>query len=124
MTRDTIIVPSTQEKILSGSIGYIEIAFFGEHTREEFRKSFQNLVSSGATGIILDFRNNGGGYLDSAVDVLSFLLPDKKEAVITRENDLKKTQTLFTRKTQNTNEKIPLVMIVNGLSASATEIVA
>lgn len=124
VTRDTIIVPSTQEKILSGSIGYIEIAFFGEHTREEFQKSFHNLISSGATWIILDFRNNWWGYLDSAVDVLSFLLPDKKEAVITRENDIKKTQILFTKKIQNTNEKIPLVMIVNGLSASATEIVA
>lgn len=124
VTRDTILIPSTQEKMLSGSLGYMEIAFFWEHTREEFQKSLQNLISSWATGIIMDFRNNGWGYLDSAVDVLSFFLPDNKEAVITRENDLKRTQILFTKNTKNTNKDIPLVMIINWLSASATEIVA
>ncbi len=124
VTRDMIVIPSTQEKMLSWSLGYLEVAFFGDHTREEFQTSLQNLTASWAKGIILDFRNNGWGYLESAVDVLSFLLPDKVKAVTTRENDPKKTETLLTKKTKDTNENIPLVMIVNSLSASATEIVA
>ena len=87
-------------------------------------KSFNNLTNSGAKGIILDFRNNGGGYLDTAVDILSFLLPDKSVAVITRENKKNSQITLFTKQNKFTNTTLPVVMLINELSASATEITA
>ncbi len=124
IVRDTVLIPSAAEKMLTGSIGYIEVASFGEHTTEEFQKSIENLTNSGAKGIILDFRNNGGGYLDTAVDILSFLLPDHSPTVITRENNPNATETLFTKINKTTNVKIPLVMLINELSASATEITA
>jgi carboxyl-terminal processing protease len=56
--------------------------------------------------------------------MLSILLPDKSLAVITRENDPAKTKNMYTKSQKITNTDIPLVMLVNGLSASATEIVA
>ncbi len=52
-------VPSVADKMLDKNIGYIEVATFGEHTTKEFIKSWNNLMSSGAVGMILDFRNNG-----------------------------------------------------------------
>lgn len=127
ITRDTIIIPSTQERMFTWAfldIGYIEVAFFGERTPQEFQKSFQNLTASWAKAIVLDFRNNGWWYLDAAVDILSLLLPDHTLAVTTKENDPKKTESLYTKTNSHTNTSIPLVMIVNNLSASATEIVA
>ena len=48
ITRDRVLVPSAQEKMLTGSVGYIEVAFFGEHTTQEFQKSFNALTASGA----------------------------------------------------------------------------
>ena len=125
ITRDRVLIPSTREEILTGgTIGYLEVGFFGEHTTDEFEKSLQNLTASGVQGIILDFRNNPGGYLDSAVDILSMLLPPDTKAVITRENDARKNQTLYTMSGYLQNTTVPVVMLVNEFSASASEIVA
>lgn len=123
--RDHVIVPSVQGDFLSGStIGYIEVGFFWENTTQEFTRTLESLLGSGAEGIIIDGRNNWGGYLDSSVDILSTILPDNQLVVATRgirpsENMDYKTQK---RKIQNT--QIPIVMVVNSMSASATEIVA
>ncbi|MDD2694134.1 MAG: S41 family peptidase [Candidatus Gracilibacteria bacterium] len=123
--RDIVLIPSTQEKIFTGSkIGYLEVGFFGEHTTQEFEKSLKNLTNSGAEGIILDFRNNPGGFLDSAVEILSIVLPVDTAAVITRENDARKNQTLYTIGGKFSNTQVPIVMLINEYSASASEIVA
>lgn len=122
--RDRVLIPSTRQQIFTGSIGYLEVGYFWEHTIDEFRKSLKSLTDSGATGIILDFRNNPGWYLDSAVEILSTLLPTDQIAVITRENDAKKNQILYTQSTTFTNTGVPLIILVNGLSASASEILA
>ena len=124
ITRDRVLIPSVQEKMLTGSVGYIEIAFFGEHTEDEFTTSLKNIMASWATGIILDFRNNPGGFLESAVNILSQILPPESKAVITRENDPKKDETMYTKWFLQPNTKTPIIMLVNGLSASASEIVA
>lgn len=122
--RDTILIPSTSEKMLTGSVGYIEVAFFWDHTTDEFKKSLENVTHSWATSIILDFRNNGWGYLDTSVDLLSLFLPSHQVAVRTRENHRESPEEYMTYTTEETNTKIPLVIIVNSLSASATEIFA
>lgn len=126
VTRDMILLPSTTEKMLTGSVWYIEVAFFWDHTTEEFRKSLENVIHSWATSIILDFRNNGWGYLDTSVDLLSLFLPSHQVAVRTRENHRESPEEYMTYTTEetNTNTKTPLVIIVNSLSASATEIFA
>lgn len=124
VTRDMILLPSTTEKMLTGSVWYIEVAFFWDHTTEEFRKSLENVIHSWATSIILDFRNNGWGYLDTSVDLLSLFLPSHQVAVRTRENHRESPEEYMTYMTEETNINIPLVIIVNSLSASATEIFA
>ena len=124
ITRDRVLIPSVQEKMLTWSIGYIEVAFFWEHTEDEFATSLKNITKSWAIGIILDFRNNPGGFLETAVHILSQILPPESKAVITRENDPKKDEILYTRWFLVPNTKTPIIMLVNGLSASASEIVA
>lgn len=122
--RDTVVVPTVQGEILTGTtIGYIEINMFGENTAKEFQKAFQKVLQDGATAIILDGRNNGGGFLDAAVDVLAEFLPENTIAVVTKWTNPEDNSTYYTQKGAK-NTKIPLVMLVNELSASATEIVA
>ena len=124
VTRDRVNVPSVGEKMLENNIGYIEISTFGEHTTNEFIKSWNTLTSSGAQGIILDFRNNGGGYLDTAVDLASIVLPENTPVVIIKQNDITKNETLSTTPGTKNNTTIPLIILINDYSASASEIFA
>lgn len=122
--RDKVNVPSVAEKMLPNNIWYIEVATFGEHTTNEFIKSWNILVSTGAEWIILDFRNNGGGYLDTAVDLASIVLPQNSPVVIIKQNDSKKNEVLLTRARSKSNVSIPIVVLINEFSASASEIFA
>ncbi len=122
--RDTVKVPSVAEKMLENNIGYIEVATFGEHTSAEFVKSWNILTASWVRGIILDFRNNWGGYLDTAVDLASIVLPKSSPVVIIKENNPLKNQTLFTRARTKNNVTIPIIVLINDYSASASEIFA
>lgn len=124
VTRDRVNVPSVSEKMLENHIGYIEIATFGEHTTNEFIRSWNMLSSSGAKGMILDFRNNGGGYLDTAVDLASIILPERTPVVIIKQNDPKKNEILMTRRWSKSNTTIPVIILINDYSASASEIFA
>ncbi len=81
-------------------------------------------MGSGAQGMILDFRNNGGGYLDTAVDLASIVLPERTPVVIIKQNDITKNETLFTKIGTKSNTTIPLIILINDYSASASEIFA
>lgn len=122
--RDTVKVPSVAEKMLENNIWYIEIATFGEHTTNEFVKSWNNITASWAKWIILDFRNNGGWYLDTAVDLASIVLPKNSPVVIIKENNPLNNQTLVTRSRVKNNTTIPIIVLINDYSASASEIFA
>ena len=124
LVRDTVVVPTVDGEILSGTtLGYIEINIFGENTVTEFQKTLNTLTASWATGIIIDGRNNGWGYLDAAVDILWFFLPKNTRIVETKGTNPIGNQVYSTKRAWK-NIEIPLVMLVNWLSASATEIVA
>lgn len=123
--RDTVIVPSIYSEVLSGStLWYIEIGFFGENTTKEFTQAFMSLQWSGVTGIIIDGRNNGWWYLDSAVNIVSTMIPKNKVIVATRGIHPEENITYFSKKQKSQNTNIPILMIVNNMSASATEILA
>ncbi len=125
LMRDTVIVPSIDSRILSGSIGYIEIAMFSDTTSDDVKKAIISLSSSWASSFIIDGRNNGGWYLESSVDILSYFLTGKKVAVITKGTNITDNQKFFTHPERLLIwEKVPLVMLVNSMSASATEILA
>lgn len=123
--RDRVVVPSINSEILSWTtIWYIEIGFFGENTTTEFINAFKSLEWSEATSIIIDGRNNGWWYLDSAVNVVSWLIPNNKLVVSTRWIRPSENMDYISKKQKFYDVKIPVVMIVNNMSASATEILA
>lgn len=125
LKRDRVMVPSTDAQILTGTtIGHIEIGFFGENTTHEVVQSLKSLTASGVTGIIIDGRNNGWGFLDSAVDITSLFLPTNQLVVATRGIRSSENQDYKTSRQVMHNRDIPIVMLVNNMSASATEIVA
>ncbi|MGV8124211.1 MAG: S41 family peptidase [Candidatus Xenobiia bacterium LiM19] len=140
--RDNISVPSVSYKVLEGNVGYIRIRMFGTGTEQELMDAITALKggivspesgpgsSSEAsataqknpvTALILDLRNNGGGYLNAAVDVSSlFITPDK---VVFKRLDKKGAITDFRAK-RSTMADLPMVLLVNRFSASSSEIVA
>lgn len=123
--RDRVNIPSVSGEILTGThIGYIEISTFGEYTTSEFYTAFNDLLSKWIKGLILDFRNNWWGYLDTAVDIASVFLPSDIPVVHIRENDPRLHEILYTRPRLWPNIDIPVVVLVNEFSASASEIFA
>lgn len=125
ITRDTVIVPSVESRVLTWwQIWYIWISVFGETTAVDIESALKKLTQSGVQAIVVDARSNGWWYLESAVDILSLFLGKNKIAVITKWNNLKDNQKFYTKNLAFSLPNIPVVMLVNSMSASATEILA
>ena len=122
ITRADIIVPSVKWSMKSGNIGYIQLTRFGSDTATLTDKAATELKAQGATKIILDLRNNGGGYLDAGVAVASEFLPSGKLVVEERTDGKSRDKLLSTGGGKLVG--LPLEILVNGGSASASEIVA
>ncbi|MCC6148267.1 MAG: S41 family peptidase [Anaerolineaceae bacterium] len=120
--RQKIIVPSAGGKMLDGNIAYIQLFTFGEESAKELREKIQELMKNNPTGMILDLRNNGGGYLTTAVKVVSEFIPGNKIAMYEEMGDGKRQSFQTTRGGLATD--IPLVVLVNEGTASASEITA
>ncbi|WP_300297104.1 S41 family peptidase [Anaerosolibacter sp.] len=120
VTREIIKLQPVTYKVLENNIGYIKIDEFIEKVSDEVDKAVEALKKAEVTGIIVDVRNNPGGILDEAVNVADIFLP-KNKPVVYIEYKNKSQQTLFSRKEP---VKIPLVVLVNQGSASASEILA
>jgi len=110
--------------ILENNIGYIILTQFNPNAAAEVKKAFNELKSSNdLKGIIIDLRGNGGGLLSEAVDISNIFIPKGKTVVTTKG---KLTENVQVHRTRNASvdTKIPLVILVNQNSASASEIVA
>jgi len=119
--RAKITIPSVSGKMLENKIAYIQLFQFAENTDQELRKTIQDLIAQQPVGIILDLRNNGGGYLQTAIDIASEFI-DK--GVIMYEVYGDGTRTSYESNGNGIATKIPLVLLVNEGSASASEILA
>jgi len=119
--RASIVVPSVDAKMLDGQIGYIQLYTFGDDTARDLRDAIEELSVQNPVGLILDLRNNGGGYLETAIDVASEFIPDG--IVMYEEYGDGRRDTYEARK-GGTAIEIPLVVLINEGSASASEIVA
>ncbi len=122
IVRDSIDIENVTVEKLDGDIVYLGVNYFNNRTNEEFGKAISELILNEPKGLIIDFRFNGGGYLDIAVELLSYILPSKTPVVIIKERG-KEDEVKYT----NGNPKllnVPLVVLVNDSSASASEIVA
>jgi carboxyl-terminal processing protease len=126
LTREIIHVRPVSYRTNGGDIGYIRISSFSEQTGDELKKAIadisKQIPSSKLAGYVLDLRNNPGGLLDQAVSVSSEFLP-RGEVVSTRGRRPEETQRFSAHGGDLTKGK-PLVVLINGGSASASEIVA
>ena len=108
--------------MIKDDIGYIKLEKFSSTTYYEFKNATRDLKRMGAKKLILDLRNNGGGYLQQAVDVTNEFLEDNLEIVSTK-GDFRKKKTYFSSN-KGLFKKGELVVLINENSASASEILA
>jgi carboxyl-terminal processing protease len=120
ITRSEINVPSVTSE-MHGQIAYIRITQFILPTTNDFKQALQDSIDKGAKGIILDLRDNPGGILDQAVDVASqFLL----RGIVVKVDDNEGKESVYKVISGGLALNMPLIVLVNGGSASASEIVA
>ena len=126
ITRGTInIDPVPYSGVVAPNIGYINISTFSEKTAGDFLSALNRLRAENPQlkGLVIDLRDNGGGLLQSAVEIASYFLPRGTEIVTTRGRDARTTKTYKT--THNpVAPDLPLAVIVNGNTASASEILS
>lgn len=118
VTRDEIVEDTVASQMLDGKIGYIQVTSFEQVTSEQFRDAVDKLEAKGEEGLIIDLRDNGGGLLDTAVDMLDRLLP---EGLVVYSMDKGGNKQEYNAKDPDKFDK-PLVVLVNGKSASASEV--
>ncbi|MCM1159264.1 MAG: S41 family peptidase [Bacteroidales bacterium] len=121
MQRKKVENPTVEYRMLDDNIGYVEVSSFYEVTADQFIAAVEDLDSQGMEGLIVDLRDNGGGLLNIATEMLDFMLPAGK-IVYTEDKD----GNILDEYNSTDEEKFtkPLVVMVNGYSASASEIFA
>ena len=122
VTRDTIVLKSVKLEMKSDGVAYIKVSKFGDDTDSEFDAVVSQIVAIKAKGIILDLRNNPGGFLDRAVNMASRMIPSGK-VVVMEEDSSGKRDSLYTRGGDKLSAISTVVLIDEG-SASASEILA
>lgn len=119
IVRELIKIQSVKEKMLDGNIGYIKLTMFDEDTYEDFQKALERLNQQNMKGMVLDLRQNPGGYMNDAIEIADLLM-DQGLVVYTMDKD-------GDRKDYNSKDgklEVPFVVLVDEGSASASEILA
>lgn len=121
--RDIIPIKSVDAAVMvNATTGYVKINRFAETTYEEFKSALLRLKKSGATTLVIDLRDNGGGYMEEAIDIADELLKDKQLIVFTKNKKGRIEKTFATKKGNFENGKV--FVLINENSASASEILA
>jgi carboxyl-terminal processing protease len=105
-------------------LGYVRLARFGEEANSELDAAFADLLKQDVKGIIFDLRSNGGGLLDQAVKVSNYFLAKGSEVTATKGRTMDQDRTLFASGEPMIPANLPVAILVNEMSASASEIVA
>lgn len=119
--RDVIEIPTIESKMLEGNIGYIGMSGFDLITEDQFKDALADLNKQGQEGMIIDLRNNPGGYLHIVYAIVDELIEKGKMVVYTEDKQGNRDELIT--KNNNSFDK-PLVILINGNSASASEILA
>ncbi len=119
--RDKIDLPSVESEILDDNIAYVRLFSFGADTASDLSRALRDLLRDDPKGLILDLRGNGGGFLNSSVDVASEFLSD---GIVLIERFGDGEETIYQVRSGGRATDIELVVLVNGGTASASEIVA
>lgn len=109
--------------MVKDSIGYLALSSFTENSAKDFKKAFIELKQKGAKSLIIDLRDNGGGSLSEAVDIVNLYVPKGQEIVVTK-GKLRQAQGSYKTQNEPVDTQIPLAILVNGATASASEIVS
>ena len=121
---DEVIIKSVPfYSMIDGKTGYIVIEHFSQKAAQETKTALENLKKQGATQIVLDLRSNPGGLLNEAIDICNLFVP-KNEIIVTTKSKIEKHNAVYKTTNEPVDTEIPLVIIVNGRSASASEIVS
>jgi carboxyl-terminal processing protease len=123
LVREVIEVKSVRAKDLGDGIAYIRIASFQERTAKDLLKTIDQFQKNGMSALVLDLRNDPGGLLNQAVQVSDLFL-DKGQLIVYTEGRIKNQDLRFSAEHGAQIPKVPMVVLVNGGSASASEIVA
>jgi carboxyl-terminal processing protease len=121
IVREMITIPSIESEMLEGDIAYIHLLQFGTDTTDDLRAVLNTLMAQNPRGLILDLRLNGGGFLTTAIEVASEFIA---EGVIMVEQFGDGSEEIYEADPGGLATEIPLVILVNAGSASASEIVA
>lgn len=121
VTRREIIIPSVESEMLEDDLAYVHLFNFGEDTTRDLKSTLEELLAEDPKGLILDLRGNGGGFLGTAVNVSSEFL---SEGLVLTERFGDGTERTHEARRGGIATEIPLVVLINGGSASASEIVA
>lgn len=105
------------------SIGYLALSGFTDNCAKDVKKAFIELKDKGAKALILDLRDNGGGSLQEAVDIVNFFIPKGKEIVVTK-GKIRQAAGSFKTANEPIDTGMPLAVLVNGNTASASEILS
>ena len=119
--RKRIVVNHTKAEIKENSIGYIQIEDFEGGTAAEFKKRYEELKKKNIKSLIIDLRGNGGGVVDEALSILNMICDKDSTLLITVDKSNKEE---VTKSKQTPIVDIPIVVLTNGYSASASEILA
>lgn len=109
--------------MVKDSIGYLALSSFTENSAKDFKKAFIELKQKGAKSLIIDLRDNGGGSLSEAVDIVNLYVPKGQEIVVTK-GKVRQAQGSYKTQNEPVDTQIPLAVLVNAATASASEIVS
>lgn len=118
--RDIVKAQTVEHRMLEGGIGYVAVSEFDEVTLDQYKKALQSLDADGMKALVVDLRNNPGGNLNTVCDMLDYMLPEGL-IVYTQDKQGKRQEMKSDEKNQFTK---PVAVLVNGHSASASEIYA
>ncbi|MEG1930327.1 MAG: S41 family peptidase [Anaerovorax sp.] len=119
ITRGKIVVDTVEAKTLDGNVGYIKISAFEENTAKEFENELRNFEVHKVEGLVIDLRYNGGGLVDVGIEIADMLLP---AGLVAYTEDRQGNKSTYKSKEGETN--LPYVLLVNGGTASTSEILA
>lgn len=122
IVRDKIEVESVEYEAKEDGVAYVKIIKFAEDTDKEFNKIVTQIIADNTRGIVVDVRNNPGGFLDVAVDIISKFVP--KEEVVVWEQGRDDKKNAYKARGGDSLSGVPVVVLVNEGSASASEILA
>lgn len=117
--RQKVIVNPVTSEVLENNIGYISLVSFDEECSEQFKEKYEELASQGIKGLIIDLRNNGGGIVQEALTIANYIVPKGKDLLITVNKNEKE---VIEKATEDPIITVPVVVLVNENSASASEI--